>query len=570
MRQSKLFGRTNKAVKDYASKNAELLIKGGFIQQTMAGVYSFLPLGKRVLDKIENIIREEMDKIGQELLLPSIVPNDLWETTGRLEKVSVLFKAVPGNAASKKVNDAEYVLNSTHEEVITPIAKSFNFSYKDLPFAVYQVQTKFRNEARPKSGLLRGREFRMKDLYSFHRNEAELKEYYEQAKAAYFKVFERLGIGQDTYLAAASGGDFTKDFSHEFQTRCATGEDTIFYDQSIKVAYNREVAPAQAPALKQDQDFKECQDVEGQGIIGVAELSGFLNIPAEKTTKTLIYETDRGEVIAAAVRGVYDINEEKLARIIGVESLELASEETVKKVTGAKVGYAGLLNLDKQVRQFVDESLRDQVNFEMGANRTNYHTVNVNWGRDLPKPEKFYDFKIAREGDLNPETGQVYEVFKASEVGNIFPLNTKFSRAFNYYYTDEAGQQQIVYMGSYGIGSSRVMGVLVEKFFDNKGIIWPESVAPYQIHLLQLGFDQSVVKAAEKAYDKLLANGVEVLFDDRIEASAGEKFADADLIGIPYRLVISAKTKNKIEVKKRNEAKTQLLSLGQVLKLLTK
>lgn len=565
MRYSKLFTKTQKTAKEYDSKNASLLIKAGFIDQVMAGVYSFLPLGIKVLTKIEQIVREEMDKIGVEIFMPSIVPFQLWEQTGRLNTVDVLMKTTPANAAAKAKNNAEYVLSSTHEEVVTPMAMRFNKSYKDFPFAYYQIQTKFRNEPRVKSGLLRGREFRMKDLYSFHTSEADLKRYYEEVKKAYFTVFDRVGLGKDTLLVLASGGDFTKEYSHEFQTRCTAGEDTVFYAKSVNIAFNKEVAPSQAVPLDDTHDeMKAREDVLGKGIIGVQELAQYLKIPIEKTTKTLLFETDTGELIATAVRGGYDINEEKLQKVADVRSLRLASREMVRKVTGAEVGYAGLLNLPKSVRIIMDESMKSRKNFEMGANKTDYHSINVNFGRDLKEPEKYYDIKRAIEGDHYPETGEVYEVFKAAEVGNIFPLNTKFSKSFDYLFVDEQGKEQPVYMGSYGIGTTRIMGVVVEKFHDDKGIIWPKEISPFAAHLVQLPGGEAL---AGEVYSKLTALGIQVLWDDREEVSAGIKFADCDLIGIPIRLVISQKTGSKVEVKLRDEKEGKIVDVPTLFKV---
>lgn len=409
MLYSKLFPKTQKTGKEFDSANATFLINGGFIHQTMAGVYSFLPLGWRVLSKIERIVREEMDKIGQEMFMPAIVPTKLWEDTNRLEKVDVLFKVLGANDLSREKNNAEYILNSTHEEVITPIAKQFTASYKDLPFALYQIQTKFRNEPRAKSGILRGREFRMKDLYSFHTSEEDLLEYYDNvAKPAYVKTFERLGLGESTVIALASGGDFTDKYSHEFQTLCETGEDTLYFNKDENVYYNKEVV--------KDPD--------------------------------------------------------------------------------------------------------------------------------------------------NPK----YEIVKAAEVGNIFPLNVKFSEALDYRYTDEKGEQKLVYMGCYGIGTSRVMGVIVEKFHDDRGIIWPEQVAPYQVHLVGLDQqDEEIKRQAHEVYNQLNDHGIEVLFDDRVDVRPGAKFADADLIGCPVRLVISKRTEGKIEWKRRAEKETQLVGIEEVI-----
>lgn len=567
MKYSQVPFKTNKTVsRDLVSKNANLLTKAGFIHQEIAGVYTFLPFGLRVLAKIENIIREEMDKIGVEILMTSLAPIDNWVTTKRFESVDVLMKTTPANEKAKAKNDTEYVLSPTHEDLVTPLVQGFVKSYKDFPIAVYQIQTKFRNEPRAKSGLLRCREFRMKDLYSFHTSEEDLKVYYEKAKDAYWATFERLGLGRHTsFLTLASGGDFTKEYSHEFQTICDAGEDIVFHVKSKNLTFNREVAPSKAPAIDfKDDEMKPMEEVKGEGIIGVEELAKYLKIPFERTTKTILFEDEKGTVIAAAVRGGYDINEEKLRKITGAEQLTLASAETVKRVTGAEVGYAGLLNLPKEVKVYVDDSIEGQKNIEMGANRTNYHSINVNFGRDLPEPERYYDFKIAKEGDSYPETGEVYEVYKVAEIGNIFPLNVKFSKAFGFMYKDEKGKEHPVYMGSYGIGPSRIMGVMVEKFADDKGLVWPKNVAPFDVHLISLRENEK----AEELYKKLEDAGIEVLYDDREDVGAGAKFADADLIGIPVRLVVSQKTEGKIEWKERTKSDTELLSFDEVLKRL--
>jgi len=405
--------RTTKTVSsDLQSKNARLLTQAGFIHQEIAGAYTFLPLGLRVLQKIEQIVREEMDTIGVELTMTSLSPKSNWEQTGRIETVDVLMKTSPANAAAKAKNDTEYILNSTHEDMITPLVKMYAQSYKDLPVSVYQIQTKFRNEPRAKSGLLRCREFRMKDLYSFHISEEDLLRFYEEAKVVYTRVYERLGIGESTFITLASGGDFTTNYSHEFQTICEAGEDTIFLDRENNIAYNREVT----------------------------------------------------------------------------------TPEDSKKL-----------------------------------------------GVDFSKLEEV----------------------RACEVGNIFPLNTKFSKAFDYQYVAEDGTKKPVYMGSYGIGPSRLVGVLVEKFADERGLVWPKAVAPFQVHLIDI---QSSERGQE-IYDQLTEAGIEVLWDDRDER-AGAKFADADLIGIPVRLVVSAKTGDKIEMKKRNEDTNTLATMEEVIKII--
>lgn len=407
MRFSSLMLKTNKEAPEFDAVNATLLNKGGFIDQTMAGVYTFLPLGWRVLNKIENIVREEMNTVGAEMLMSTLSPRQLWEQTGRQE-IDILFEARGANAESVKKNSAAYIINPSHEEIITPIAQRIKGSYKDLPFAVYQIQTKFRNEERPKSGLLRGREFRMKDLYSFHATQEDMLDYYERVKEVYKRIFDRLDIGQDTYITQATGGEFTTNFSHEWQTLCTSGEDTIYIDEEEKKAYNAEVVKA-----------------------------------SEK---------------------------ERL-----------------------------------QARQ-------------------------------------------------------------ACEVGNIFPLGTKYSKAFGYTYTDKDGVQQLVEMACYGIGTSRVMGVLVEKFHDEKGIMWPAQVAPFQVHGMVLNTDnQATTARGERVRERLEGSGVELLWDDRQEVSAGEKLADADLIGIPWRAVVSNKTGDRIELKRRREKQSLLMSLEELI-----
>jgi len=405
--------KTNKEAREYDSVNATLLQKGGFIEQTMAGVYTYLPLGWRVLNKIENIIREEMDKVGTEMLMPALAPRQLWQQTGR-QDIDILFMASGANEASIKKNNASYIINPSHEEIITPIAQKIKTSYKDLPFAVYQIQTKFRNEERPKSGLMRGREFRMKDLYSFHATEEDMLDFYEKVKSVYVKIFDRLGIGADTFITQATGGDFTANFSHEFQTLCESGEDTIYIDKEANKAYNEEVV---------DQE----------------------------------------------------VNKDKLA------------------------------------------------------------------------------------------------ASRACEVGNIFPLGTKYSKAIGYTYTDQRGKQQPVVMASYGIGSSRVMGVLVEKFNDEKGIIWPAQVAPFQIHGVVLNMDnKGTIAQGERVLQQLEENEIEVLWDDRSGVSAGEKLAEADLIGIPWRVVVSKKTGEQVEVKQRKATEAKLMNLEELVEQVNK
>lgn len=411
MRYSHFFGKTSKSQPaDADSINARLLTQGGFIAQQMAGVYNYLPLGLKVLRKIENIIREEMAAVGaHEILMPALTQAESYETTGR-DAMAVLF-------ATMGVGEKHYFLNPTHEEVVTPLVKNFTFSYRDLPLAVFQIQNKFRNEPRAKSGLLRGREFSMKDLYSFHATEEDLNSYYQKMQEVYFTVFKRLGFGNTVVLTYASGGDFAR-YSHEFQALSAVGEDTVFLCEKCRVAVNKEI-------VEELNACPECQNV-----------------------------------------------------------------------------------------------------------------------------------------DLKPE--------RAIEVGNIFKLRTRFSDAFHFTYTDELGARHLVEMGCYGIGPSRIMGTLVEIFHDDKGIVWPESVAPFQVHLVNLGAEAAVHAAADKLYQELKNAGVDVLYDDR-DLGAGEKLSDADLIGVPLRVVVSKKTlaKDMVEIKRRDESEAKLVAAEKLLHMLS-
>lgn len=566
MRMTRLFTKTSKTVPaDEAAKNARLLIQAGFIHKEIAGVYAYMPLGLRVIENIKRIVREEMNAIGgQEVMMSALQPSDIFEKTDRWDdkKVDNWFK-------TKLVNGTELGLGLTHEEPIVDALTPYINSYKDLPIFIYQIQNKFRNEKRAKSGLLRGREFVMKDMYSLARTQQEHDELYERAAAAYMNVYRRLGLGDSTYRVKADGGIFTEKFSDEYQTISPIGEDTLFRVPGTDDFYNQEIAPAQAPAVDADEAPLPLQEVEGKGMIGVEPLAKFLHIPVEKTTKTMLYQTDDGRIVAAAVRGGYEVNEIKLRKVAGAKSLQLADEATVKRVTKAEVGYAGLLNLPAEVVVVVDESCANRTNFEMGANRTDYHSINVNWGRDLPVPTEFYDIKVAREGDFHPDGHVPYEVCRAVEVGNIFPLETKYTDALDVYYTDEAGAQQSIIMGCYGIGISRLMGVIAEHFADDKGLVWPAAIAPAQVYLARLGDDEKVVQQADALYSSLTQSGISVLYDDR-NLRAGEKFADADLMGMPHRVVVSAKTvqAGTYEYRARTAGTSQQVTEAELVKIL--
>lgn len=566
MKSSQLFTRTFKqAPAEEVSKNAQLLIRAGYVYKVMAGVYAYTPLGLRVLENIKQIVREEMNAIGgQELIMSSLQRRETWEETGRWddEVVDIWFK-------SKLKDGTDVGFGWSHEEAIIEMLKTYLSSYKELPINVYQFQTKLRNELRAKSGIMRGREFVMKDMYSCSLDAEQHEAFYQSCIEAYKKVFGRIGIGENTYVTFASGGAFTQ-YSHEFQTICDAGEDKIYMVPSTGEAFNEEVAPSRAPELNVLDEPKPLEVIDAPGIVGVEALTQHLGIAPELTTKTMLYVAESGDVIAAVVRGDYGVNEDKLKAVLEVSNLRLANEDIVRGATSADPGYAGLLNLPDAIRVVVDESCERLVNFETGANQTGHHAVNVNWERDLPKPEAFYDIKTAKEGDLHPDTGEVYVIHKTAEVGNIFNFGIQKSKDTNFVFTDENGEQQYVHLGSYGIGITRLMGVLAENFSDDKGLVWPDSVAPFRVYLARLGDDRAVIDAADTLYERLTSWGVNVLYDDT-DRRPGEKFADADLLGMPHRIIISAKTiaANQYEYKKRTEQDSTLLSQEDLRKTLT-
>ena len=566
MKTSQLFTKTLKqAPADEVSRNAQLLIRAGYVYKVMAGVYAYTPLGLRVLENIKQIVREEMASVGgQELIMSTLQQKATWEQTGRWDEkvVDIWFKT--------HLQDGTQIgLAWSHEEPIIEMLKQYISSYKDLPVYVHQFQNKLRNEVRAKSGVMRGREFVMNDMYSCCATSDQHDTFYQATMDAYMRVFQRVGLGDDTYVTFASGGAFTQ-FSHEFQTICPAGEDTIYLVPSTKQAFNAEIAPVQSAPVKTDSEAKELAFLDAADVTGAAAIVARLDIPLTQSTKTMLYETDKG-LVAAIVRSDYTLNEDKLKTVLEADWIRLASAEVVRKQTGAEPGFAGAYQLPDGIRLVVDESCEHLVNFETGANQTGRHAYNVNWDRDVPKPDKFYDIKLARQGDLFPETGEAYEVHVSAEVGNIFNFGTKKSQEMDFAFTDETGARHWVHLGSYGIGITRLVGVIAEKFADDRGLVWPEAVAPYRVALVTVGADTAVSEAAEALYQQLRTWGVSVLYDDR-DTRPGEKFADADLLGLPHRIVISQKTlaEQKYEYKNRTTSESSLETIESLqIKLTT-
>ncbi len=543
--------KTSQKVSD--NKSTSVLLQAWFIRQTMAWVYTYTTLWLKVLKKIEQIVREEMNNYWAfETLMPSLSPREVWEKTGRWNSIDVMFH-VPA------ANNKEYALNSTHEEIITPLLWEFIKSYKDLPVCVYQIQNKFRNEKRAKSWLLRWREFIMKDAYSFHADNEEFVQYYEWMKEIYMNVFTRLWLEKDIYITQADWWTFTEKYSHEFQIKLDIWEDVIFLDPKSKECFNKEVTPCIIPNPNiSDDKLLERQDIEAIWIIWVNALTKAFWVPAEKSTKTMMFIAD-DRFIVASVRWDYDINTLKLQKILWAKNIVLATPEIVMQKTWAEIWYAWIYNLPDNTELFIDDSAKWLTNFETWTNKTWYHSINVNFGRDLPIPEKFYDFKEAKEWDRNPKTWEVYEVFKASEVGNIFPLETKFSSAFNVTFLDENNTTKIPLMWCYGIWVSRLMWVIAEYFLDEIWIAWPEQVSPFT-HYFVIIWEENIDKWINLS-NILNTNSDDIIIDDRINVWFGQKMSDAELIWVPNIIIISPKTLEKwwYEIKKRWSKENELV-----------
>jgi len=555
MKYSQLIGKTSRQkLPGSEILSHQLLLRGGFITPVAAGIYSFLPLGFRVLEKIDQIIKEELAKVGvQHLLMPIVHPASLWQETGRLEKMRKIL------AVFETQRGGKYLIAPTHEETVTDIARHFILSYRDLPVIVNQNHWKYRDEPRVSGGLLRTREFLMQDAYSFDTGEDGLEKSFQSISQAYQNIFDRMELV--TTLVKADSGPMGGLGSEEFMLESENGEDRILVCDSCPYKANVEKAESLFSAFRQKEEIRPMQKVLGKGIIGVEPLAKFLDIPVEKTTKTLLYQAD-DRVVAVCIRGEYNISEVKLANYLKCINLALASEQTVKKLTGARVGYAGPLGLPDTVLVIWDLTTQGRINFEAGANETDYHNLNVNFGRDVARPKTFMDVREVKAGEICPKCQKGKLRGKSAiELAHIFKLGTLYSEAMKANFLDRDGKSKPIVMGCYGIGITRIMAAVVEQHRDKQGIIWPPSIAPYLVHLITLPGGEV---QAEQTYQGLLVSGIEVLWDDRDE-SAGVKFADADLIGIPYRLIVSEKTGNKVEVKKRSEKETALFSLSKFL-----
>lgn len=548
MRLSHHFGSTLREVPaNVEAVSHQLLVRAGFIRQLGQGLFSYLPLAKRALTKIENILREEMDAIGgQEMTMPVVHPAEVWQATGRWYSIG------PEMARFKDRKDHDMVLAMTHEEVVADLCKTEIRSYRQLPQLVYHIQTKFRDDPRPRAGLIRVREFTMKDSYSLDVDEAGLDKQYRAHYQAYFNIFNRCGVpviavGSDVGMMGGS-------LAHEYMYLTPIGEDTLVLCRKCGYAANRQIATF-AKSMPPAEELKPIEKVATPDCKSIESLANFLGVPKSKTAKAVFmiagHEEEghtREEFIFAIVRGDMDVNETKLSNAVKADWLRPATDEEIKAI-GATPGYASPIGLTG-VKVVVDDAVPSSPNLVAGANEAGYHLLNTNVGRDYT-PTLVTDLAAAGDGDACLNCGQPLYTSRGVEVGNIFKLGTRYSAAIGANYLDADGTEKPIVMGSYGIGSGRLLACVAEEHHDDKGLIWPITVAPYQVHLVALG----EFETADRIYDALLKAGIDVLYDDRSE-SPGVKFADADLIGLPIRLTVASKALKSggIELKRRDRA----------------
>jgi len=562
MRFSKLFGKTlRQAPAEAENISHQLLLRAGMIAQEAAGIYSYLPSGWRVLRKIENIIREEMDKAGgQELMLPILQPFELWQQSGRY----VSFGQTMFTLTDRK--EHKLVLGPTHEEIIADLARRYVQSYRDLPLLVYQIQAKFRDEPRPRGGLLRVREFIMKDLYSFDADEAGLDESYRKMSQAYQNIYARCGLS--TSMVEADSGAIGGKESHEFMVTSETGEDEMVFCPHCGYSANVEKAQISKTVIATLNEVKEKQPLPLEEIATteqktIEEVANFLGVPQEQTLKAVFYIAD-GEFVFVVIRGDLEVNETKLKNTLKCNELRIAAESEVAEA-GIVAGFASPIGI-KGVKVVADDSITLGSNFIAGANKAGYHFRNVNYPRDF-QADIIADIALAHQGDKCPECGGKLSSARGIEVGHIFKLGTFISEKLGASFLGQDGVSRPAVMGCYGIGLGRLLAAIVEQNHDDNGIIWPLSVAPYQVYLCPLHMDNpEVASAAEKVYQELENAGIEVLFDDRDE-SPGVKFNDVDLLGIPLRLTLSPRTlqSQSIEAKWRTKKETRLLPLENLV-----
>lgn len=553
----------------------KLMMRAGMIKKLGAGIYNYMPMGLRVIRKVEAIVREEMNRAGAvELTMPVVQPAELWQETGRFEKMG------PELLRIKDRHDRDFVVQPTSEEVVTDIARQEIRSYKQLPKNFYQIQTKFRDERRPRFGLMRGREFIMKDAYSFDRDQVAAKASYQVMAQAYRRIFDRFGL---TYRAvAADSGAIGGDLSEEFQVIAATGEDAIVYCPGSDYAANIEKAEALAPQVPRPAASQAMQKVPTPGKSTCAEVAELLGLPLSRTVKSIVLATDeitdkeqigKTTVWLLLLRGDHDMNEVKVGKLPGMEGgFRFATEAEILAHFGCKPGYLGPVGVKQPLNVIADRDVAVMADWICGANEVDAHITGVNWGRDLPEPDLVADIRNVVAGDLSPDGKGTLAIERGIEVGHVFYLGTKYSRAMNATFLDENGKPQLMEMGCYGIGITRLPAAAIEQNHDDKGIIWPDAIAPFTVVICPVNPDRSpeVKAASEKLYGELLAAGVDVILDDRGERP-GAMFADWELIGVPHRVTIGDRTlkEGRVEYQHRRDAAATQVAVADVLAFVT-
>jgi prolyl-tRNA synthetase len=541
----------------------QLMVRAGLIRKLSAGIYNYLPLGLKVIRKVENIIREEMNRAGAiELLMPIVQPAELWQETGRWEKMG------PELLRIKDRHERDFLIQPTSEEVITDLARTEIKSYKQLPINFYQIQTKFRDERRPRFGIMRGREFSMKDAYSFDRDHDGLKRSYALMFDAYVRIFKRMGL---TFRAVtADNGAIGGSGSQEFHVIADTGEDAIVYCPNSDYAANLEAAESLSLIAKRDAPKEVMKKVSTPEQKRCEDVAQFLRIPLTQTVKSLVLAVDQdsgpAKLFMLLLRGDHELNEIKVNKVHGLAAFRFASDEEVKAACHSPVGYLGPVGLSSNVQIVADRTVANMSDFVCGANEAGCHLTDVNWGRDLPEPI-IADIRNAVAGDPSPDGKGVVDICRGIEVGHVFQLGTRYSEAMKCTYLDENGKSQPMVMGCYGIGVTRLLGAAIEQGHDEKGILWPISMAPFELVICPVGYDKSelVRQAAHDLHQQLQNAGIDVVLDDRGERP-GAMFADWELIGVPYRLVIGERSlkEGNVEFQGRGESTAQLVPVNEI------
>ncbi|MCR5617136.1 MAG: proline--tRNA ligase [Clostridiales bacterium] len=559
MRVSKLFMATQREIpSDAEIPSHQLMLRAGLMRKVASGIYSFMPVGYKAYKNVERVVREEMDKAGaQELIMPAVLPAEVYQASGRWDKFGPeMFRLLDRGGR-------QFCLGPTHEEPFTEAVRDTIRSYKQLPVTLYQIQHKYRDEKRPRFGVMRAREFVMKDAYSFDADEAGLDESYNTMYKAYCKIFDRLGL--DYIIVDADSGAMGGSGSQEFMVKSVVGEDAICYCTECSYAANEEKASTIPPEPAKDFEMKEVEKIHTPNVKTIEELMGFMNSEPSSFAKTILYDID-GKIVAVMVRGDREINETKLGNLYDATEMNLAAFDDVERITGAKVGFAGPVDLKEKVDLIVDPEVLAMENFIVGANETDYHFKNVNYGRDF-EATKVADVRNVVEGDKCPKCGKPLAMCRGVEVGHIFKLGTKYSKALNCVYLDKDGKENPMIMGCYGIGVGRTLAAVIEQYNDEDGIKWPDEVAPYKAIVIPTKtVDEVCMNLAEDIYAKLLDAGIEVLIDDRNERP-GVKFKDSDLIGIPVRITVGRRAgEGIVEVKYRQTGEQVELTAGEAVK----